>query len=176
MALLFCFRGFQLHFCPNSRQIPQIFRKTTRFAVELNQLDFIIVQVRLLLHKFVPHWHMLLLFCCFRMAVVLNVEIFKCKVSHGHSHDGGGHGHSHGGGQGHSHNVPLSSRNKRRDDQHQLTLNTDDDGLCGKYFFSFIHLICLIRVLDVFAVLAFHFMSPQKRKSWSEFLGLSSVT
>ena len=128
MALLFCFRGFQLHFCLNSRQTPQIFRKTTRFSVELNQLDFIIVQVRLLLHKFVPHYHMLLLFYCFRMAVVLNVEIFKCKVSHGHSHDGGGHGHSHG----HSHNVPLSSRNKRRDDQHQLTLNTDDDGLCCK--------------------------------------------
>ena len=48
--------------------------------------------------------------------------------------------------------------------------------VANNFFFSFIHLICLIRVLDVFAVLAFHFMSPQNRKSWSEFLELSSVT
>lgn len=60
---------------------------------------------------------------------MLNVEIFKCKVSHGHSHDDAGHGHSHGGGShGHSHGVRLSARHKRAD-QEQLTQNTDDEGI-----------------------------------------------
>jgi len=77
------------------------------------------------------------------MAVVLNVDVFKCKVSHGHSHGGGGHGHSHsgGGGHGHSHSggrghshsggggghLRLSRR--RRDDTDQLTEHTDDEGV-----------------------------------------------
>lgn len=83
----------------------------------------------------------------YRMAIVLNVEIFKCKVSHGHSHDGAGHGHSHGGGQGHSHGVPLSARNKRRDDQHQLTMNTDDEGMLDQLSNTLGHICTFFRAI-----------------------------
>lgn len=63
------------------------------------------------------------------MAVVLNADIFKCKVSHGHSHDGGhghSHGHSHARSRANSHGyMPLA--NRKRGSQEHLTSNMDDE-------------------------------------------------
>ncbi|XP_067933531.1 proton-coupled zinc antiporter SLC30A8-like isoform X1 [Watersipora subatra] len=60
------------------------------------------------------------------MAVVLNVEWFNCKVSHGHSH--GSHGHSHGGdhsAHGHSHRQMTSSR-RRNGEYEQLAASGEE--------------------------------------------------